>query len=340
MSYSRSYTFGVSGSVNYPASENGGSVSYHDSVEVNLYIDTSPFDRSVVSCGRDVNVLTASVASAAVEMCRTRKQTAKLISKSIINGFFGMIRSELSQQKTLLATRLPMLLQDLKSRAAQCMGKKEQMHRDFERITTRYSDVFRKLDDNMVAALKQLDIPLFNISDKINKFVFSGLLGSEASFSVLGNIDFIQADIQITIAMLKKSALALIHNAKRNLEYTKVLNSSIEHMLRKEELSCNKEIFIPVLVIDGDSVNGKNSCSSIIISRQFPQKNIIREKISGLKENIFKRKPSEFQKNSIDHFLKQRISDFAQENSESANTKRIIDEMLRIWQTSQDTMIS
>ena len=87
MSYSRSYTFSVSGSISYPASEHGGTVSYHDSVEVNLYVDTSPFDRSVRSCGSEVNALTASVAGAAVQMCNTRKQTARLISQSIVNGF-------------------------------------------------------------------------------------------------------------------------------------------------------------------------------------------------------------------------------------------------------------
>ena len=115
MSYSRHYTFGVSGSVRYPASQDGGTVSYHDSVDVTLYVDTSPFDRSVRSCSQEVNTLTASVANAAVEMCNTRKETARLISKSIIRGFFGMIQSEISQQKALLASKIPVLLQDLKS---------------------------------------------------------------------------------------------------------------------------------------------------------------------------------------------------------------------------------
>ena len=249
MSYSRHYTFGVSGSVRYPASQNGGTVSYQDSVNVTLYVDTSPFDRSVNKCSREVNTLTASVANAAVEMCNTRKETARLISKSIIHGFFGMIQSEISQQKALLASKIPILLKDLKSRAESCLGKKDQMRRDFERITTRYSDIFLELDENMIVALKQLDQPLFNIYNKINTFVFSGIVGREVAFSVVGNIDCIRGNSQITVSAMKQSASNLIQAAKRNLLYTKVLNSTIEQMLYSENPQQEKTFFLPVLSV-------------------------------------------------------------------------------------------
>ena len=340
MSYSRHYTFSVSGSVRYPASENGGSVSYHDSVHVTLYVDTSPFDRSVRSCGRAVNTLTASVANAAVEMCNTRKETASLISKSIIRGFFGMIHSEISQQKAMLASKIPVLLQDLKSRAELCLGKKDQMRRDFERITTRYFDIFRELDENMIAALRQLDQPLFNVSNKIDTFVFSGIVGREAAFSVVGNIDCIRGNTQITVSTLKRSAANLIQVAKRNLQYTKVLNSTIEQMLYDENPSQEKDFFLPVLSVEGDAVSGEESYKCTILPKKFVQKEKVYEKISLVGNKQRQQYLNAYQKRSIDHFLMQKISNFAKENSETGKTKRLIDEMVKLWKISQDNIIS
>lgn len=340
MSYSRHYTFGVSGSVSYPASQNGGTVSYHDSVDVTLYVDTSPFDRSVRSCSQEVNTLTASVANAAVEMCNTRKETARLISKSIIRGFFGMIQSEISQQKALLASKIPVLLQDLKSRAELCLGKKDQMRCDFERITMRYSDVFMELDENMIAALKQLDHPLFNISNKINTFVFSSIVGREAAFSVVGNIDCIRGNTQITISAMKRSAANLIQVAKRNLQYTKVLNSTIEQMLYNENPQHEKVFFLPVLSVEGDAVTEQDSYKCTILPKKFVQKEKIYEKMSLVRNEQRQRYLNAHQKKLIDHFLMQKISKFAKENSEADNTKRLTNEMVNLWKISQDNIIS
>ena len=55
MSYSRNYSTTIavhySGSVSYPASEHGGSVSYsgtaYETVNVEVRVDTDPFDASV-----------------------------------------------------------------------------------------------------------------------------------------------------------------------------------------------------------------------------------------------------------------------------------------------------
>ena len=341
MSYSRSFTFNVSGSLSYPASQNGGTVTYNDYVHVNLYVDTSPFDASAAHCRNQIDCLTASMVQATVEMCNTRKQTARMISRSILGGFFKMIRSEISQQMTMLAAKLPMLLKNLQTRAEQCVDKKGQMRNDFQRITVRYSEIFNKLDENLVVSLKQLDLPLYKLSDKISVFVFADLLDVGVSFSTLGNMELTQTDVQITVAAIKKTALSLIHNVQRNLEYSKTLNTTINYMLYDEPLSSNKTVFTPIVLIEGDNVvNAGQAYRNVLVSEQFPQKDQIKDYVFNLNEEVLNRHPDEFQKNSIEQFLKQRISKFALENNGSNNTKRIIDEMIKIWQSSQNALIS
>ena len=68
-SFSRSIAVHYSGTVtvNYPASEHGGSTtaSYsgtaYEQVDVDIHVDTAPFDASVANCNNHVNGLTASV---------------------------------------------------------------------------------------------------------------------------------------------------------------------------------------------------------------------------------------------------------------------------------------
>ena len=101
MSYNRRFTRRVavpySGSmtVNYPASEHAGSktvyyngTAYED-VEVDIHVDTSPFDASVAICNDHVNALTASVGAMNTAQCIAITENADKVSKSIIDGFFS-----------------------------------------------------------------------------------------------------------------------------------------------------------------------------------------------------------------------------------------------------------
>ena len=100
MSYSRRFTrriavpYSGSKSVSYPASEHGGtktvyySGTAYEDVEVDVQVDTSPFDASVANCNDNVNGLTASVGAMNAAQCLAISENADKVSKTIIDGFF------------------------------------------------------------------------------------------------------------------------------------------------------------------------------------------------------------------------------------------------------------
>lgn len=100
MSYRRSYRERISvhysGSVSYPASQNGGSVSYsgteYEDVAVNIEVDTSPFDSSVAGCNTSVNLLTGAVVATEAAQIAAVDQNAKKVGSTIVEGFFKTIR--------------------------------------------------------------------------------------------------------------------------------------------------------------------------------------------------------------------------------------------------------
>jgi hypothetical protein len=108
MSYSRNYheTITVSGSksrsVSYPKSDSGGTmtvtVNYTENVPVDIRInvDTNPFDQSVGSANRHINMLTSSVIATEAAHIAAKVQTSEAISNTIVDGFFGLIKSEIN----------------------------------------------------------------------------------------------------------------------------------------------------------------------------------------------------------------------------------------------------
>lgn len=106
MSYTRNFTKKIdvhySCDVDYPASEHGGTTTYHgiatEIVSIEVTVDTNPFDQSVISCNNMVNTLTSSVAATEAAQIVSINKNAEKVGNTIINGFFNTIRLEIDQQ--------------------------------------------------------------------------------------------------------------------------------------------------------------------------------------------------------------------------------------------------
>ncbi|MEY5040742.1 MAG: hypothetical protein RLZZ414_270 [Bacteroidota bacterium] len=225
MSYSRKYkeTITVRGSktinVSYPKSENGGSksvtVDYIENVpvDVNIYVDTDPFDDSVESCNNNVNLLTGAVVATETAQVVSINKNSKKVANTIVNGFFDYIRSEISQQISELTQGIDSQLMHLKELSKAVLDKKRQMEGDFSRISSRYIKTFEDLNNELSNRIFELDKPTFvfkkeldnqNIrstnNDLVNTVVVFGKEGSD-----------LQTKISTSIA--KKRALDTLNKA-------------------------------------------------------------------------------------------------------------------------------
>ena len=157
MSYSRRFSRTVSvhysGTVSYPASQTGGSVSYsgtaHELVEVDVHVDTGAFDASVAHCNNSVSGLTASVGAMNAAQCLAIRQNADKISKSIIDGFFSTVRTDLRTQKAELEQAIDAKLLLLRQQAQTLQEKQQQMEEDYARTSARYQKIFNDLNNEL-----------------------------------------------------------------------------------------------------------------------------------------------------------------------------------------------
>lgn len=271
MSYTRNYSETVYKTVSktvyydYPASENGGSSSVYVEIEaaipvdVNIHVDTNPFDRSVEHCGNNVNLLTgAVVATEAAEIISIEKNSKK-VADTIVGGFFSYIRSEISQQISELTLNIEAQLMHLKELAQSCLDKKKQMEGDYFRISSRYVKIFDDLNNEISNRIFELDKPAFlfkketdnqkirtSDNDMVNTVAIFGLESS-----------FLQSQIRTSVA--KKRALDTLRTAKLFLWQQNNLNTTIQQSMLNESVSGS--IFTPVCFVETNTADKQISRS-------------------------------------------------------------------------------
>jgi len=252
MSYNRSFYKQIAvnyhGSVSYPASQNGGSVSYsgtaYENVTVNIEVDTNPFDLSINNCNRTVNSLTGAVVATETAQIASIDKNAKKVASCIVNGFFSYIRSEISQQVMELSQKIDAHLLHLRELAKSCVAKQKQMETDYYRISSRYFKVFDDLNKELESRIFELNKPAFVFKSNSDKHAIrttgSDLVSTVTVFGSEGG--GLQAKISASIT--KKRALDAINQTNIFLRKQKKLQSTINQSMLSENIAAT--LFSPV----------------------------------------------------------------------------------------------
>ncbi len=266
MSYTRRYSeriavpYSGSKTVSYPASEKGGShtvyydgTAYED-VNVNIDVDTNPFDHGIANCNTSVNTLTGAVVATEAAQIASIHQNSKKVANTIVSGFFDYIRSDISQQIMELSQKIDAHLLHLRELAKTCVGKHKQMEVDFNRISSRYLKIFNDLNNELENRIFALDEPAFkfkqNADDHSNRISNSDLVSTVTVFGKEGGE--LQAKISASVA--KQRAFHAINQANIFLWKQKKSQSTINHCMLNENVATTR--FSPVCFIE---TNGEKS---------------------------------------------------------------------------------
>lgn len=147
-------------------------------VEVNIHVETDPFDNQVHKCNQNVNLLTGAIAATEVAQVASLHSNAKKVGKSIVDGFFKTVRSEISQQISALKSEVDATISHLSELAKRCADKRRQMQVDYDRITSRYTKTFTDLNRELENRIYMLDKHAFDLRRHTEKYTLP-MLGSE-----------------------------------------------------------------------------------------------------------------------------------------------------------------
>ncbi len=336
MSFSRSFTFYVSGSVSYPPSKNGGSASYHDSVDVTVDIDTSAFDDSVRRCDHQVCRLRNSVVESARQIVAEKSRSAKKIASTIVGGFFKYVRYEIGEKMMRLKTRVPMLLQALKGLAGHCSATRSQLEKDYQHITSRYTKIFDDLQAALYSALVGLDGPIYQLSKMVDGIVLNSTLNIITTETILTGLEQASAVNGLEIMQVKNAARKVVSECARNIMYNIRLEQQIEHMLRRNAIVYEHHVYMPIVQIESDSLENNSEAHEYVFSGAFPSSKAIDlyDKVAGKAKDGFKfanMLDSSRAMLSVDRFFRTRLSEDVSRLTDPIFAKRFCSEVARMW---------
>lgn len=267
MSYSRSYSERIivsghkSETFSYPASQSGGSrtvtVYYEEvvPVDVNIHVDTIPYDRSVGVCNQNVQTLTGTVIAFQTAEVAAKVANSKKVASTVIDGFFGYIRSEISQQISELTQAVDAHLMHMRELAQSCLAKKKQLEGDYHRISGRYSKIFEDLNRELSNRVSELDKTTFGFVNESNsnnsRYINSDLATTVALFGK----DNSETLSRLSTSIAKKRALDTLNQAKLFLWQQKFLGRTIAHSMLNESTSGSK--YTPVCFCETNNENNQ-----------------------------------------------------------------------------------
>lgn len=329
MSYTTRCSINVSGSVSYPASNSGGSVSYSRTVEVDVTVDTAPFDSSVAVCSGNVGNLAMSLNEASSMISSAKAESANRISDSMSKGFVGLILNEIRQKMVELTALIPSKLQELKALAANCRQKHEQMTKDYERITSRYSALFSSLDQNLHASLLELDRPVFSITSSAGDVIFTeGVLNRFVSEGLYAGNEQVNNALLLEVANLKASASGIISTTARNIGYNQELNRKLSGVVVDYSCPAVEKVYVPAVVMT--TADDEVFCS---VPEECPDDvNVIgtvADAVHGGALSLGKQTSAETA--NVEKFLQKKVSAFLQERGNDEYSARVADNLMRLW---------
>lgn len=348
MSYTRSYNSSVtvsgakSVSYSYPASEHGGSgsvtVQYSETVpiNVNITLNTDPFDESVENAERHVDQLTSSVTAMNIAQCASIHHSGKKISDSVTNGFYRLISSELttqiSENKSQLESRFSLIMEIAKDIA----GKHKRMEADMNRLKKHYVEIFSSLDEDCKKRVFAIDKPAFILSRARSKLINEPYFNS-GSFSLHEMSDTTSFNNLSTIARLRNQVSKVINVMTYSAMKTRECIRNIETYSKsvkagKHCISCIPVVFTQQQNLSADSQKiFASECSQFVPAADLVQQNVNRFAASAHAEAWIEFDSFE------EKMIEQNFYSFAQkelESSSSSDKQRVYDQIIAMWKSN------
>jgi hypothetical protein len=251
-------------SYSYPASQSGGSgsASYSGEIAVNVTInvDTDPFDGSVHTCNKTIDELTHSVVVMNAAQCAAIQETTRTVSKSVIDGFFGAIKTELSQQLQALDSAIKAGLGLIQEQGKAVSAQKSVMEVDFNRISSRYVALFANLDDECYKRVYALDKNAFMLSENVRKKLISEQTSDSAALSALEMREEASSKTLLLISNLNRKAKQVLKTLHEYITQESRLTALVDSFLFNDERQEKTPVYIPILWLECDEIDGAAEC--------------------------------------------------------------------------------
>lgn len=319
----KTYTYGPS------QSGGSGTISYsgiaEEDVEVEILVDTDPFDSSIVNCNRHVDALTGSVIATQVAQVESIKAKGKQIGNTIVNGFFNTVKFEISTQIVELQKQVEAYLLKMSEMQKRLIAIKKQMEGDYNHISERYAKIFNELNKELDNRVHALDQPIFTAANNMynaeDRFIESDIL----NIITLINKENAALNAQISTAIAKSHA----HKALNEANIFLAKKQATEITLSQNIIDDERELKYYAPVCYANVTNEHNiQDDHVYASNILPEH--VSEKISNQLINIDIKTQTQEEKENIDVYIQNMINEMQSNDEHTLRVKNLISKLYSI----------
>jgi hypothetical protein len=133
---------------------------------ISVNVDTQPMASAIDGVSRHVDATTAAVVTLQTAVILAGNNATETICRNVEQGFFAMLRSQLTQKMAALQSTVDSVLMEMRQEAESLQSIRRSMERDYNMISSRYTKLFGALDSALHSRVKELDQGAFELKDK------------------------------------------------------------------------------------------------------------------------------------------------------------------------------
>lgn len=284
-------------------------------------VDTSPMANEIRGVSKSVNKTTTAVVAMQTAVIIAENKAANHVCTNVNNGFYALIRSQISQKIAKLKSDVDSLFMELVQQKKALLDIKKRMEHDYHMITSRYVKLFGALDTNLKNRVFELDKPTFNFAYKdINRS--SNRTRYLTATIPIAQLESISISQRIVASNVKQKGLGAIASLKRFLAEMNDQRKLTDRILidDKRFSGSSSMQFVPVVICE--CVRDRITDQQVEIT--VPEIELDHTAGSAIKNTIYSELPglAWVQRSAIDPEV---TSEFSKFLSNSAKSQRIKD---------------
>jgi hypothetical protein len=291
-------------------------------------VDTSPLARTVDSVKGHVTGVAAAVTAMEAAVIAMERESAKTISENVDNGFFMLVKSQISQKAVAAYTEMTAKEMTLVQLAKALENVKRQMEADYNMIARRYAKLFASLNHALETRIRELDRPAMKLAEIKKSVVFDKLKDEGSAFLCASNDALTVAGTALGGKLKQKTRTAL-HALSRQVHEGELYTRKVEDILFGDSDSpdaCAKAVnYVPVIFASTESnLQQDEYRDNVYAAEHLAAAPLIAQMVHAVQESLEWRAPSDEEK----QILRKELLSFIESG---AIDERTAGEMMRLF---------
>lgn len=235
-------------------------------------VDTEPMAQSVERVGYHVDATSAAVVAMKVATVAAEQAAADKICDNVNRGFHSLLLSQISQKAAKAKSVVDAKFQEMFHMEASLYRIKNQMERDFHRISSRYHKLFKNINNTLRTRVHELDkdsveVASIHMPQAIQRMMRVGVQAPVHQKESLSGAQFILSSIA------RNHTINVIACIQGMVNKTELLQESMKNILDKESVGDTKKTLLPAVLFEADDLNISIPYRKVFSNAENSQKN-------------------------------------------------------------------